>query len=132
MMDKRGPLRGGTQKDYAVETVRMTSDGPCSARCFVVMAAAFACLLVGMEQASAQARRAPTIVTVCAPCHGVDGAGGDVEKPNLAGQKSIYLRKQLLAFRTGKRKHPDMNLARDLTDREIDQLVVYYSTLPAR
>jgi cytochrome c553 len=69
---------------------------------------------------------------VCAPCHGVDGAGGDVEKPNLAGQKSIYLRKQLLAFRAGKRKHPDMNLARDLTDREIDQLVVYYSTLPAR
>jgi cytochrome c553 len=55
---------------------------------------------------------------------------GSVVTPNLAGQKSIYLRQQLLAFRTGKRKHPDMkSISRRLTDREIDQLVVYYSML---
>jgi cytochrome c553 len=81
--------------------------------------------------AQAQARRAPAIVSVCAPCHGADGTTGDVEKPNLAGQKGIYLRRQLLAFRSGQRKHPDMKaISRSLTDREIDQLVVYYSTLP--
>jgi cytochrome c553 len=58
---------------------------------------------------------------------------GDVEKPNLAGQKSIYLRQQLQAFRAGKRKHPEMKIvAGDLTDRDIDQLVVYYSTLVPR
>ena len=61
------------------------------------------------------------------------GTGGDVEKPNLAGQKSIYLRQQLEAFRAGRRKHPEMkSIARELTDREIDQLVVYYSTLAPR
>jgi cytochrome c553 len=50
-----------------------------------------------------------------------------------AGQHSIYLRQQLLAFRSGKRRHPEMiERARDLTDREIDQLVVYYSTLMPR
>ena len=54
-------------------------------------------------------------------------------KTNLAGQHSIYLRQQLLAFRSGKRKHPDMSKrARDLTDRDIDELVVYYSTLVPR
>src|SRR5664279_5000622 len=80
--------------------------------------------------ALAQSPSVPRIVTVCAPCHGVKGDGGDVEKPNLAGQKSIYLRLQLLAFRSGKRKHPKMqSIVRGLNDREIDQLVIYYSTL---
>ena len=97
---------------------------------FYLAAAAFLCLASNEVQAQP---RAPAIVAVCAPCHGIDGAGGDVEKPNLAGQHSIYLRQQLLNFRSGKRKHPDMSKrARDLTDREIDQLVIYYSTLISR
>ena len=87
-------------------------------------------IAAGTPQAWAQTSRVPRIVAVCAPCHGADGATGDVEKPNLAGQKGIYLRQQLLAFRAGKRKHPDMKtISRRLTDREIDQLVLYYSTL---
>lgn len=93
----------------------------------IAMAGGLALLLT---PAAAQPPRPPTIVTLCAPCHGVKGDGGDVEKPNLAGQKSIYLRLQLLAFRSGKRKHPQMrSVVRNLNDREIDQLVVYYSTL---
>lgn len=84
-------------------------------------------------EADAQKARVPPIVTVCAPCHNTDGAGTDVEKPNLAGQHSIYLRQQLIAFRSGKRRHPEMSKqAKDLTDREIDQLVIYYSTLVPR
>jgi cytochrome c553 len=91
---------------------------------------AWLCLGAHVRVANAQANHPPAIVEVCTPCHGVDGTGGDVEKPNLAGQKSIYIREQLLAFRSGKRKHPDMkSIARDLSDREIDQLVIYYSTL---
>ena len=86
--------------------------------------------LAHVGSASAQTSNPPAIVEVCTPCHGTNGTGGDVEKPNLAGQKSIYIREQLLAFRSGKRKHPDMkSIARDLSDREIDQLVIYYSTL---
>ena len=77
--------------------------------------------------------RVPTVATVCAPCHGLDGIGHDVEIPNIAGQHSIYLRKQLLAFKKGQRKHPEMRyVARELTERELDELVVYYSTLPPR
>jgi len=86
--------------------------------------------LISPNHAGAQPRAVPTVVTVCAPCHGLDGIGRDVEVPNIAGQQSIYLRSQLMAFRKGQRQHPEMrHLARDLTDREIDELVVYYSTL---
>lgn len=91
------------------------------------------CISARFVRANAQTNRPPAVVAVCARCHGIDGTGGDVEKPNLAGQKSIYIRQQLLAFRAGKRKHPEMKLiARDLTDREIDQVVIYYSTLVPR
>ena len=94
---------------------------------------AVGCLSLGIQTTNAQTNRVPAIVTVCAPCHGADGAGGDVEKPNLAGQKSIYIRRQLEAFRAGRRKHPEMRpMARGLTDREIDQIVIYYSTLAPR
>jgi len=93
----------------------------------------FALFCVGVVGAVAQTSDGPTIVTVCTPCHGADGAGGDVDVPNLAGQKSIYIREQLLAFRAGSRKHPEMRtVGRTLTDREIDQIVVYYSTLVPR
>lgn len=91
------------------------------------------CIALGAQSASAETSRAPAIVSVCAPCHGADGAGGDVDVPNLAGQRSIYIRQQLEAFRAGRRKHPEMRpVARELTDRDIDQLVIYYSTLTPR
>jgi cytochrome c553 len=96
-------------------------------------AMAIGCLALDARPANAEASHAPAAVAVCTPCHGADGAGGDVEIPNLAGQKSIYLRQQLEAFRTGTRKHPEMKfMARELSEREIDQLVVYYSTLVPR
>ncbi|WP_166308910.1 c-type cytochrome [Bradyrhizobium sp. 2S1] len=109
------------------EFVRLTNRESYYAAAMVILL----CLgpLVGI--ASAQTSNPPAIVEVCTPCHGINGTGGDVEKPNLAGQTSIYIREPLLAFRSGKRKHPDMkSIARDLSDREIDQLVIYYSTLP--
>ena len=98
-----------------------------------IISVALASIIAPFQAASAQSNSIPSIATVCAPCHGLDGTGGDVEKPNLAGQKGIYLREQLLAFRAGKRKHPEMKLiGRDLSDREIDQIVIYYSMLVPR
>jgi cytochrome c553 len=86
---------------------------------------------VAPQPAFAQAAGPPAIVQVCAPCHGVNGAGRDVETPNLAGQSGIYLYNQLIAFRNRTRRHPDMKtIARELTTREIEQIVAYYSILP--
>jgi cytochrome c553 len=102
----------------------------CVLRRFALLLFAVGSFLFDIRQVLAQTDRAPAIVVVCAPCHGVDGTTGNIETPNLAGQKAIYLRQQLLAFRDGRRKHPDMKtISRDLTEREINQLVIYYSTL---
>ncbi len=93
----------------------------------------FALLMPGARHAAAQSAQAPAIVRVCAECHGSDGDAGNVETPRLAGQSGIYLYNQLTAFRTGKRKHPEMKaVARELTDREIEEIVLYYSLLPPR
>jgi cytochrome c553 len=88
------------------------------------------CVALSAQPACAETSHAPGIVSVCEPCHGANGVSGDVETPNLAGQRSVYIRQQLEALRSGRRKHPEMRtVARELTDREIDQLVIYYSTL---
>jgi cytochrome c553 len=68
--------------------------------------------------AVAQSPAAPAVAAVCAPCHGLDGIGRDVEVPNIAGEHSIYLREQLSAFKRGRRKHPEMYfVGRHLSDQ---------------
>jgi cytochrome c553 len=92
-----------------------------------------AIVLSGHGQAQAPATEPTKLVASCAPCHGFEGIGKDVEIPNLAGQHDVYLSYQLRAFRSGRRKHPDMSfMARKLTDAEIDALAAYYSGLPPR
>ena len=67
----------------------------------------------------------------CAVCHGLDGLAKIAEAPNLAGQNEQYLLAQLTAFKNRQRQHPEMRyVARELTERELDALVVYYSQLP--
>lgn len=83
-----------------------------------------------VDHAEAQSRAVPAAAAICQPCHGLDGVGHDVEIPNIAGQHSVYLRNQLLAFKRGQRRHPEMRyVAHELTERDIDELVQYYSTL---
>ena len=69
----------------------------------------------------------------CAPCHGRDGIAPDSEAPHLAGQNERYLFNQLMAFRTGARRHREMRfMARELTEAEIAALAAYYASLPPR
>jgi cytochrome c553 len=104
---------------------------PASGRCAGVALGLGTAFGAVPQPAVAQAAGPPAIVQVCAPCHGVNGAGRDVETPDLAGQSGIYLYNQLIAFRNRTRRHPDMKtIARDLSIREIEQIVAYYSILP--
>ncbi len=69
----------------------------------------------------------------CAPCHGQDGIAKDSEVPHLAGQNERYLFNQLMAFRTGARRHREMRfMARELTEADIAALAAYYASLPPR
>ncbi len=69
---------------------------------------------------------------ICASCHGAAGISTMDMWPNLAGQKTAYLAKQMTAFRDGVRKDSVMNsIAIDLSDADIDNLAAYYNSLPA-
>lgn len=69
---------------------------------------------------------------ICSSCHGAAGVSTMDMWPNLAGQKTVYLAKQIKAFRDGVRKDSVMNsVAIGLTDADIDNLAAYYNSLPA-
>ena len=67
---------------------------------------------------------------VCAACHGPAGVSMNPLWPNLAGQKELYLAKQIKAFRDGDRKDPMMSpMAVALSDDDIANLAAYFSSL---
>jgi cytochrome c553 len=69
----------------------------------------------------------------CASCHGSDGYGDDnKDAPQLAGQYSRYLLKQVESIRTGERFHEDPDDAeifREYTDAEIAAMLAWLATL---
>jgi len=69
----------------------------------------------------------------CHLCHGTEGEASSAIYPRLAGQNKEYLVKQLKNFRDGIRKSDTMNeMAKGLTDEQIEALADYFSSKPAR
>ncbi len=69
--------------------------------------------------------------TVCAACHGPAGISAMETYPNLAGQKDVYLIKQLNDFKAGTRSDMMMApMAANLSDQDIADLAAHYSSLP--
>lgn len=69
----------------------------------------------------------------CASCHGRDGFG-DRERtiPQLAGQHSLYLKRQIADFAGAKRIHDsaeDTEIFKSFSETEIDNMLAYLSTL---
>ena len=65
---------------------------------------------------------------VCAGCHGMDGKALQPQYPNIAGQHSSYIAKQLTNYREGERVNALMNgIAATLTDEDILNLAAYYN-----
>ncbi len=66
----------------------------------------------------------------CAACHGATGVSAVPMDPNLAGQKEVYLVKQLKDFKSGARKDPVMSaMAAPLSDDDVANLAAYFSSL---
>jgi cytochrome c553 len=79
---------------------------------------------------SAEAGKAKAIT--CTACHGAEGNSANAMWPNLAGQNAPYLRTQLAAFKDGSRMDPVMSSqAMFLSDEDMDNLAVYFESLPA-
>jgi cytochrome c553 len=67
----------------------------------------------------------------CAACHGADAYGkADGDAPQLAGQHSVYLKRQIALFASAERRHDD---ARDAEifqafgEKQIDDLLAWLS-----
>jgi cytochrome c553 len=69
----------------------------------------------------------------CASCHGQDGYGDDnKDVPQLAGQYSLYLLRQVENFRSGERFHDDPDdpeIFREYADAGIAAMLAYLATL---
>ena len=92
--------------------------------------ALFAALLFASSSAMAgDAEAGKAKSAICAACHGANGISPNPIWPNLAGQKEMYLIKQIKAFRDGDRKDPTMApMVAGLTDEDIANLAAYYSS----
>ena len=74
---------------------------------------------------------------VCSECHGANGSAPPGEAPNLAGQKTEFLRRQLRAFKSHSRSDEAATanmwpVAHELSERQIDDLAAYFAAQPAR
>ena len=67
---------------------------------------------------------------MCSACDGAEGVSAVPMYPNLAGQKEMYISKQLKDFKSGARKDPIMApMAMALSDADIENISAYYASL---
>jgi len=71
-----------------------------------------------------------TKAAMCAACHGAKGINAHQIYPNLAGQKELYLIKQLKDFKSGRRKAPIMAaMVTMLSVVYMENVSAYYATI---
>jgi cytochrome c553 len=82
----------------------------------------------GVSAADIKAGKAKA--AVCAGCHGPEGISFIPSYPNLKGQKSAYIIKQMNDFKKGLRKDPVMTAqAKMLSDEDIVNIAAFYQSL---
>ncbi|MDG1732532.1 MAG: cytochrome c [Thalassotalea sp.] len=87
-----------------------------------------AALLAEQQALKVKQQRLQVQVNFCAPCHGKTGVSAIDIYPNLAGQQSDYLLKQLRDFKSKARKDNVMNgMVSRLTDEDMQELAQFYA-----
>jgi cytochrome c553 len=70
---------------------------------------------------------------VCLACHTADGSRGSPANPILGGQHPEYLVKQLIEFKSGKRKNAVMQgFAATLSEDDMRNVAFFYASKPAK
>ncbi|UUX95787.1 c-type cytochrome [Aquabacterium sp. J223] len=70
---------------------------------------------------------------VCASCHAFDGGRGSPAQPIIAGQHADYLVKQLVEYKTDKRKNPIMKgFASALSEEDMRNVAAFYASKSAK
>jgi cytochrome c553 len=95
--------------------------------------AAAALLLAATAAPGADLEAGRRKAQVCAACHGADGNATIPGTPSLAGQPVFFTHWQLIKYRDGRRKDPQMSpLAEKLDDADMADLAAFYAAQPAR
>lgn len=72
------------------------------------------------------------LASTCANCHGTNGRSV-AEVPSLAGQPAASTAQKMRAYKAGQLQATIMHqLAKGLTDQQIDALAAYFEKLPSR
>jgi cytochrome c553 len=101
-------------------------------RTVVALVAAAAAFVAGHAAAADAEAGKKKAQEVCAACHNMDGVSTIPDYPKLAGQYPDYMAKALRDYKSGARKNPIMaGMAAGLTQKDIDDVTAYYSSLPA-
>ena len=89
----------------------------------LILAASANIAIAGGDAAAGKAKAA-----TCNACHGANGISAMPTYPNLAGQKEVYLVKQMKAFKDKSRKDPTMNaMAAPLSDADMANIAAHYA-----
>jgi cytochrome c553 len=94
----------------------------------IVMIGALLCVGIPMASGAPDIEAGRRKAQVCTECHGVDGNSTNPTIPSLAAQPPLYTFYQLIQFREGRRKDPQMSpFAAHLSDAEMQDLAAYYA-----
>ena len=98
-------------------------------RCAAAMFAAALLFLPGTKSAlAADIGAIKKKAEACVACHGADGSSTNDVVPSLAGQPKQFITTQLVMFREGNRKDPQMSpLAANLSNADINDFGTYFS-----
>jgi cytochrome c553 len=103
---------------------------------FTLVPVALAAVLVAAVPGPARAADAEAgqrKAALCATCHGPDGNAAVPGMPSLAGQPAFFTHWQLIKYRDGRRKDPQMSPpAQNLTDTDMADLAAYYAAQQPR
>lgn len=89
----------------------------------------FLCTLLLMPSAwTADIEAGRQRASTCFSCHGLEGVSSNPNYPNLAGQSTEYLIKQLNAFRSGDREDAVMTpMASSMSDADVENVSAFFS-----
>lgn len=85
---------------------------------------------ISLSQAAGNAKKGKLKSITCIACHGSKGVSSNPIWPNLAGQKAVYMVKQLKNFKSGLRKDPSMQpMVASLSVQDMEDISAYFSSL---
>src|SRR5499425_1828085 len=90
-------------------------------------------IVIGTDAGAADLEAGRKKAAPCAACHGPDGNATIPGTPSLAGQPVYFTHWQLIKFRDGRRKDPQMSpFAQNLSDADMADLAAYYEAQAPR